>query len=33
VLMASIVASLIWPKREVPEELARRQRDREGANP
>jgi tellurite resistance protein TerC len=33
VLAASIVASLIWPKRELPKELAQRQRDREGANP
>jgi tellurite resistance protein TerC len=33
VLAASIVASLIWPKRELPEELAQRQRDREGAKP
>jgi TerC family integral membrane protein len=33
VLVASIVASLIWPKREAPEVPAQSQGDREGTNP
>ncbi|QRN95110.1 TerC family protein [Archangium violaceum] len=33
ILVASIVASLIWPKPEVPAQLEQQRRDREGANP